>query len=87
MNDEPLIWSHVFHGKDCFYVSTHNRDSSAVGGPKRYAETLVWKYDPILGKRDDMLASFGTNEGMVYNHFAVCRALFDHGIAALEGIE
>lgn len=45
MNDDRVIKTYVWHGGKCFFVSTINRDSSALGSDGRYAETLVWEFD------------------------------------------
>ena len=42
--DSRLIKTYVFHGDDCYFVSTINRDSSSMMGG-RFAETLVWAFD------------------------------------------
>lgn len=87
MTDKVLIQSYVFHGEECFYVNTFDRDSSAAGGARRFAETLVWRFDSENRQRGELLGQFGTLEGLVYRHFNVCRALFDSGAARLEGME
>lgn len=86
MTDKVLIQSYVFHGEDCFYVNTFDRDSSAPGGPRRFAETLVYRFDQETQTRTELVGQFSTLAGLVYKHFAVCRALFDAGRQGLEGI-
>ncbi len=87
MKDKPLIYSYVYFGNQCFYVTTFDRDSSAAGGPRRYAETLVWEIDMETQKRTDLVGQFATGVGLVYKHFNVCRALFDYGSKGLDGLE
>jgi hypothetical protein len=42
--DVRVIKSFVWHGDDCYFVSTIDRDSSSIMGG-RFAETLVWLFD------------------------------------------
>lgn len=77
--DEHLIKSYVFHKDRCFYVSTIDRDSSAMLGPERYAETLVWDYDwekrttlSLMYQRDCVRKS-------IHQHLKVCEELYSTG--------
>lgn len=43
--------SYPRHKGKCWFVSTIDRESSAMGGPMRYWETLVWEADPKTEQR------------------------------------
>ncbi len=45
MSNDRVIKTYVWHEGACFFVSTIERDSSAMEGPRRFNETLVWRYD------------------------------------------
>lgn len=68
MDDKRLIKSYVWHGDDCFFVSTIERDSSAAIKPPvpRFAETLVWEYDWDAVKRGHLVHQRGSNAVITY---------------------
>lgn len=77
--DETLIQSYVWHNDDCFFVSTIDRDSSAVLGPRRFSETLVWGYD--WKKRESKSLRY-ERDGIrhsIYQHLKICQELFETG--------
>lgn len=84
MSDKQLIKSYVWYGDECFFVSTFDRDSSAMLGPRRFAETIVWKFDWNTNTRGEEIAMDCGTEGTTYKHFNLCKALFDKGISGLE---
>lgn len=43
--------TYVSHGERTWNVSTINRESSAIGGPIIYAETMVWEWCPKTMQR------------------------------------
>ncbi|MES2530460.1 MAG: hypothetical protein V4636_05455 [Pseudomonadota bacterium] len=50
MSDSRDIKTYVWHGEQCYFVSTITRDSSCEAG-HRFSETIVWEYDWATGKR------------------------------------
>lgn len=72
--------SYVWHGEDCFFVSTINRDSSAPYGT-RYAETLVWLFDWERQERLPglLLQGDSSHEGGITGHIATCEKLHKYG--------
>ena len=79
MLDEKLIHSHVWHGNTCFYVSTIDRDSSAMLGPRRFAETIVWEFDWNMNERGNIVSTHGGLAGSIFTHFQVCQFLHETG--------
>lgn len=83
-SDIRVIKSYVWHGDDCFFVSTIERDSSAALDPGRYCETLVWRYDWDARKEGQMLYQRDCVRKSIRQHLAVCQELFDTGELAPE---
>lgn len=77
MQDQRLLKSYVWHGDQCFFVSTIERDcSSMMGG--RYFETIAWKYEWETGYRGEQVS--GTGSGPAFEqHFSVVAQLFRTG--------
>ena len=84
MTGEPnkrLIKSYVWHEGKCFFVSTIDRDSSALGGPGRYAETMVWTFDWDNNTRGgEYLFSDGGGKGYIGKHLKLCQRIYDTGM-------
>lgn len=79
--DERVIKSYVWHDEDCFFVSTINRDSSAMGEyGQRYAETIVWHFDWEKNERLN-IAGHGEScgEGSIRGHMITCDRLRQTG--------
>lgn len=79
MNDVSTITSKVRFGDKWFYVSTIDRDSSAILGPRRFAETIVWEFDPITNKTGEMIWEGSGLEGSIFTHLQVCQFLHEDG--------
>jgi hypothetical protein len=79
MRDVSLIKSYVWHGGKCFYVSTIDRDSSAMLGPRRFAETIVWEFDWEKNERGSIVYETGWLAGSIFKHSQVCEFLHDTG--------
>lgn len=79
MEDERLIKSYVWHGDKCFYVSTIERDSSAMLGPGRFNETLVWEFDWDKNERNGLIGQDGGTIESLQQHFAMCERLYKTG--------
>ena len=77
---DRLAKSYVWHGEQCFFVSTADRDSSALAaGDVRYAETLVWEYDWSTGERGKIVAQATCAHGSIRMHQRVVESLFRTG--------
>ena len=64
MDDVRKLKTYVWHGDKCFFVSTIERESSAMVQPPapRFNETLAWNYDWDRGVRGDIVAQDGEGE-------------------------
>ena len=80
MNDSLLIATTVRHGDKWFHVSTINRDTSAVAGPFRFAETIVWTFDPVTRQRGGMVWQDEDREGSIARHLTICQRLHESGV-------
>lgn len=79
MIDERVIKSYVWHGDECFFVSTIERDSSAAFDPGRYNETIVWRHDWETNKSGPMLYQFSGARNSIRRHMLACDELFQTG--------
>lgn len=78
MEDNELqIKSYVWAGDKCFLVSTIERDSSAMEGPRRYNETIVWGYDWEKAEMGKMLYQESDTRRSITTHQNICRLLFN----------
>lgn len=84
MNDK-LIQSYVWYQGRVFFVSTINRESSAMYCPGVYAETMVWECDPAPPhkRKDAILHQDEAPQGSIHSHIDVCRRLALTGSADL----
>lgn len=84
-----LIQSYIWHDDKCFFVSTINRESSAMyAAGSRYAETMVWECDVITHERKDTF--IGQDEALeddITMHLKVCLRLHLLGVDAFEAKE
>lgn len=77
-----VIKSYVWHKDNCFFVSTIERNSSAMLMPGRYNETMIWEYDWKTAKRGEMLDIIGeTSTGSLREHFRICETINRLGVA------
>lgn len=80
--DQRVIKSYVWHKDKCFFISTINRDSSALAAyGRRYAETLAWEYDFEKSERIEIVGQDEGVEGSITKHMLMCQRLHDTGIA------
>ncbi len=80
MSDERQIKSYVWHGTKCFFVSTILRESSAMGGPTHYNETVVWPYDWEKREcRHNSIYQDGDTAGSIRQHLKVCERIHHTG--------
>ena len=78
MISNKVIQSYVFSGDQCFFVSTIERDSSAMLAPGRYNETLVWEYFPDKRERGKLLYEGEDLSGYIDTHQDYCKKLFKY---------
>ena len=80
MNDIRKLKSYVWHGEQCFFVSTLERDSSALVAPPplRFNETIAWQYYWDTRERGDVVAQVANGPAFA-QHTEVCRQLFADG--------
>ena len=81
--EDSVIKTHVWHGGDCFFVSTINRRSS-IGDASRYNETMVWTYDWERRDRGNLIGQFDDRTGSIRKHQSVVESLFNHGVCEKE---
>lgn len=84
-SDTKLIKSYVWHGEQCYFVSTINRESSAaLAYGARYAETMVWLFDWSKNQRTDLVHQGEGPEHSIQTHFSICRKLYEHGLKGVR---
>lgn len=76
--DERRLKSYVWHDGKCFFVSTIMRDSSAVGYPSRYAETMTWEYDWNANERGKCVDQDGSGDAL-HQHLRVVEDFYRYG--------
>lgn len=74
-----IIQSYVFHETGSFFVSTIERDSSAMDGPRRFNETIVWAWDKVTRQRGAMIHQDGESRGSIRTHLRICEAYHKTG--------
>lgn len=82
MNNQTLVQTYVRHNDQFFFISTIDRDSSAMDGG-RYAETLVWNYNLETRLAEALVGQFEGTEGTIAKHQQVVVGLFEQGIKYL----
>jgi hypothetical protein len=84
-DDDRVLKSYVWHKGQCFFVSTIERDSSAMLGPRRFNETMVWKYDWDKRARDEhIFAQEEDARGSIWTHQKVVQQLYKDGQVPTE---
>lgn len=84
---DRIIKSYVWHGDECFFVSTLERDSSAIEYPHRYNETMVWNYDWHKALRQELIHQDEDSKGSIRTHQRICEQLFFGGLPAIQDDE
>jgi hypothetical protein len=79
MFDNRVIKTYVWHSGKCFFVSTIERESSAVLGPRRYNETIVWNFGWDNSERGELIYQGEDSTGSIREHQAVCERIFRTG--------
>lgn len=87
-SNERVIKSYVWHNGACFFVSTIERESSAMLGPRRFNETLVWRFDWDKRERGVQIL-FQTSDGVgsIHMHQKTVQAIYDIGELSFEEVE
>jgi len=75
---KSYVW--CYHTDKCFFVSTIERDSSAMGEPpaRRFMETIAWEYDWDTRERGKQVADTGSGY-VLDQHFEMCWQLYKTG--------
>ena len=77
---KKLIQSYVWHNGKCFFISTINRESSALlAYGMMYAETMVWEYNYDTSERGKLIGEYSGSKGSLRCHFNICENLQEHG--------
>ena len=78
MRDERVIQSYVYYQDKVYFVSTIERDSSALLNPCRYNETIVWEFKD--NKKGEMLMQEGDCQGSIEMHNIICTEIYKNGV-------
>ncbi len=81
--DKRIMKNYVWHEGKCFFVSTIDRNSSAMEGG-RFAETIAWEYDWDKAERGEQIGMDGGASGSIARHIRMCKLLHDTGKAEIE---
>lgn len=80
MQNTVIITSYVFFEDKCFYVSTIERDTSAVAAyGMHYNETIVWEFDVVKHMMGKMLYQDEDMRGSIRVHQKMCKELYETG--------
>ena len=83
MKTRKVIQSYVYYEKECFLVSTIERNSSGIGGDNlMYYETIVWKINLENNKRGKLLYVEG--DSSLKSHIDICEKLLRYGSVEME---
>lgn len=78
--NKRLIKTYVFFEDKCFFVSTINRESSAMLCPDMvYAETMVFDYDWNTGKIGNIVHQDSASRDNINVHQRICDSLYRYG--------
>lgn len=80
-SDTRSIKTFIWHGEQCFFVSTIDRDSSSDFGG-RFAETIIWLYDWAKKERGALISQTTDSEGSIREHMRQVAAIHETGGAA-----
>jgi hypothetical protein len=79
MNDDRIIKTYVWHKDQCFFVSTIERDSSAMES-MTYNETIVWEYNYERRERGEMIFHDDDSKGSIDTHQRIVESLYSTGL-------
>jgi hypothetical protein len=77
---DKIIQSYVFHNDKRYFVSTIERDSSAIEYPHRYNETIVWEWEEGKKERGELLIQDEDIKGSIKKHLEICSEIYKQGI-------
>lgn len=76
--DQPRVWqSIVWHGEQCFWISTIRRKYDTYQGETTGLETMVWLYDY---DKQERIGNYIGHMGGVVDHQQICRCLISEGV-------
>lgn len=81
MDKDTIAQTYVAHNGRWFFVSTINRESSAMIEPPVpwYAETLAWEWNPDTKERGEIVGQDEAPSGCIYAHQRMVESLFQTG--------
>lgn len=79
MNDK-VIQSYVWHEGKRYFISTIERDCSAIEYPHRYNETIVWEWEEGKTERGEMLIQDEDIKGSIRKHLEICSEIYEQVI-------
>ena len=75
---QRVMKSHVWHGKQCYFVSTINRQDSTAYA-YWFSETMAWEWDWDTHVRGKCVAQTSGATDSITKHILVCEALRKDG--------
>lgn len=84
MSNDRVVKTYVWHGEECFFVSTVERDSSAIEGASRFNETLVWEFKWDKNERGRIIFQAEAPVGSIATHQRTVDAIHEVGRKAFE---
>ena len=76
--NKRLCQSYVSHNGQEYFISTINRESSAMYGGV-YAETLVWEWDRETRKRGKIVGQAEGPKDSIYAHIQMIEKIYSTG--------
>ena len=76
---DTLAQTYVWHEGKKFFVSTINRESSAMLAPGMYAETIVWDWCEEDNRRGNIIRMAEGCEGSLTRHFQLVQLISNTG--------
>ena len=77
---DKVIQSYVWHEGKRYFISTIERDSSAMEYPMRYNETIVWEWQEGEKERGEMVLQDEDMNGSIRKHQEICLRIYENGI-------
>lgn len=82
--NETVIQTYVWHKDRRYFISTIERDCSAVSVQTRYNETIVWDWPAGQEKRGALIFIDEDMAGSIANHVRICNLIYNHGEEVFE---
>ena len=83
---QKIIQSYIWHDGKAFFVSTINRESSAMYGGT-YAETMVWEWDEKTRERGKIVGQDEGSADSIYAHQRMCKRIHETGKTSADDEE